>query len=195
MQQTGGKFTYSKASSDANHNQIKESVGLLELAGLVYPVTHTAANGLPLAAEMNHKHRKFLILDTGIYQRFLRLDLGQLLSSESLSQINKGSLAELFVGLELIKSAPVNHPAQLYYWQREKPGSSAEVDYVVQIQDKIVPVEVKAGTKGSMQSMFQFLLDKKQSFGIRCSMENYETYQNVKVYPLYAASKITSSPI
>lgn len=190
IQQTGGKFTYSKASRDSNHWQIKESVGLLELAGLVYPVTHTSANGLPLAAEINPKHRKYLIFDTGIYQRFLRLDIGQMITAENLEQINKGALAELFVGLELLKSAPGTNPAQLYYWQREKPGSSAEVDYVVQCNAKIVPVEVKSGTKGSMQSIFQFLSEKKYAYGIRCSMENFGTYPNVKVYPLYAVSEI-----
>jgi len=162
----------------------------LELAGLIYPITHTSANGLPLAAEMNTKYRKYLPLDTGIYQRFLRLDLRQLLAAESIAQINKGALAELFVGLEILKSAPSNYPTQLYYWQREKQGSSAEVDYIVQCNADIVPVEVKSGTKGSMQSMFQFLSEKKYEYGIRCSMENFATYQNVKVYPLYAVAQI-----
>ncbi len=190
IHQTGGKFTYSYASEQANRLQIKESMELLELAGIIYPVTHTSANGLPLAAEMNTKHRKYLIFDTGIYQRFLRLDLSQLLTAEKLEQVNKGALAELFVGLELLKSAPCTLPIQLYYWQREKQGSSAEVDYVVQCNTDIVPVEVKSGTKGSMQSMFQFLSEKEYPYGIRCSMENFGTYQNVKVYPLYGVSQI-----
>jgi len=163
---------------------------LLELAGIIYPVTHTAANGLPLAAEMNTKHRKYQPLDTGIYQRFLRLDVGQMLDTERLTQINKGALAELFVGLELLKSAPCTNPTQLHYWQREKQGSSAEVDYVVQCGADIVPIEVKSATRGSMQSMFQFLSEKNYSYGIRCSMENFGTYQNVKIYPLYAVSQI-----
>jgi predicted AAA+ superfamily ATPase len=190
IRQTGGKFTYSKASQDSNHKQIKESMELLELAGVVYPVTHTSANGLPLAAEMNTKHRKYLIFDTGILQRFLRLDLGQLLTAESLAQVNKGALAELFVGLELLKSAPSTNPTQLYYWQREKRGSISEVDYVVQCDTDVVPVEVKSGTKGAMQSMFRFLSEKDYPYGIRCSMENFGTYQNVKIYPLYAVSRI-----
>ncbi|MDR0296289.1 MAG: AAA family ATPase [Prevotellaceae bacterium] len=190
INQTGGKFTYAHASQRANRLQIKESVELLELAGIIYSVTHSSSNGLPLAAEMNTKHRKYLPLDTGIYQRFLRLDLGQLLSFESLQQVNKGTLAELFVGLELLKSAPSTNPTQLYYWQREKQGSSAEVDYVVQCNTDIVPVEVKSGTKGSMRSMAQFLSEKKYSYGIRCSMENFGMFQNIKIYPIYAASKI-----
>lgn len=147
-------------------------------------------NGLPLAAEVNAKFRKFLIFDTGIYQRFLRLDLSQLLTTESLEQINKGALAELFVGLELLKSAPCNYPIELYYWQREKTGSMAEVDYVVQCNTDIVPIEVKSGTKGSMQSMFLFLSEKSGKYGVRCSMENYGKFENIRVYPLYGVSRI-----
>ena len=188
IHQTGGKFTYTQASPHANRLQIKESVELLELAGIIYPVTHTSANGLPLAAEVNTKYRKYLILDTGIYQRFLKLDMGQLFSAESLQQVNKGALAELFVGLELLKSAPANSPIQLHYWQREKAGSSAEVDYVVQRGSDIIPIEVKSGTKGSMQSMFQFLSEKSYAYGIRSSMENFGAFQSVRIYPLYAVS-------
>lgn len=188
--QTGKKFTYSEASKESNHKQIKEAVELLILSGIVYPITHTSANGLPLAAEMNEKHRKFILFDTGIYQRFLKLDLGQIILAENFEQINKGSLAEMFVGLELIKTAPCNNPVQLFYWQREKRGSLAEVDYVVQRNNEIIPVEVKSGTKGSMQSMFRFLTEKKSKYGIRCSMENFGEFDNINIFPIYAASRI-----
>ena len=192
IEQTGGKFTYSKASNSANHLQIKECVELLEMAGLVYPVTHTSANGLPLSAQQNTKFRKYLIFDTGIYQRFLKLNLGGSFHPENIEQINKGAFAELLAGLEIMKASPVNFPLTLHYWQREKTGSNAEVDYVLQQNDNIVPVEVKANTKGSMQSMFQFLMEKGYQYGIRCSMENFGTYQNIRTYPLYAISQAVS---
>lgn len=189
IQQTGKKFTYAHASQSANHQQIKESVELLELAGIVYSVTHSSSNGIPLAAEMNIKHRKFMIFDTGLYQRFLRLDLGQLIVAETLNQINKGALAEMFVGLELMKLNSVTNPNQLFYWQREKRGSAAEVDYVIQLNSDIVPVEVKSGTKGAMQSMYRFMSEKNSSYGIRCSMENFGKFDDIKIYPLYAVSQ------
>ena len=192
IEQTGGKFTYSRASQTAHHLQIKSSVELLEMAGLVYPVTHTSANGLPLAAQQNTKIRKYLIFDTGIYQRFLKLNLGGSFSAERIEQINKGAFAELLAGLEIIKASPANFPLSLHYWQREKAGSNAEVDYVVQQNENIAPVEIKANTKGSMQSMYQFLAEKGYPFGIRSSMENFGTYGNIRVYPLYAISQIVS---
>ena len=183
--QTGQKFTSTKVATSANSMQIKESVELLKMAGLVYAATHTSANGLPLGAETNPRYQKLMILDTGIYQRFLRLDLTNLLLNEKIEQINKGALAEMFVGTELVKSQNNRLPAELYYWQREKGGSTAEVDYVIQHEQNIVPIEVKAGTKGAMQSMFLFLAEKQQPYGIRCSMENFGKFQNIKIYPLY----------
>jgi predicted AAA+ superfamily ATPase len=188
--QIGYKFVYSHASQNANHLQIKEAVELLTMAGLVYPVIHTAANGIPLGAEINIKHQKLLLFDTGILQRFLRLDLGAILLGETLEQINKGSIAELFVGLEQLKSAPATNPAQLYFWRREARNSQAEVDYVVQSGTEIVPIEVKSGTKGAMQSMHIFMGEKKLQRGVRCSLENFGKLPNIDIYPLYAAGQI-----
>jgi len=188
--QTGQKFTFSKASTSANQMQIKESIELLKMAGLVYSVTHSSANGLPLAAETNPRYRKLMIFDTGIYQRFLRLEMTNLLLEEKIEQINKGALAEMFAGTELVKSQNNRLPAELYYWQREKNGSAAEIDYLIQKGQNIVPVEVKSGTKGTMQSMFLFLAEKQQQFGIRCSMENFGEFQNIKIYPLYAVGNM-----
>jgi predicted AAA+ superfamily ATPase len=188
--QTGQKFSYSHTVTSSNQVQIKESIELLRMAGLVYTVTHTSANGLPFAAETNPRYRKLMIFDTGIYQRFLRLDLTSLLLDEKIEQINKGALAEMFVGTELVKLQNNRLPSELYYWQREKGGSTAEVDYIIQLNQEIVPVEVKAGTKGAMQSMFLFLKEKHRPYGIRCSMENFGEFQNIRIYPLYAVGNI-----
>ncbi|MDR2684656.1 MAG: ATP-binding protein [Prevotellaceae bacterium] len=189
VMQTGKKFVLSNVQQ--LHNlQIKESLELLEMAGLIYSVTHTAANGLPLGAEVNAKYRKFMLFDTGIYQRHLRLDLAQILNADNFDNISKGALAELFAANELKKAAPSNFPNELYYWRREKDGSSAEVDFVVQQGENIVPVEVKSGTKGSMQSLFLFLKEKNCKYGIRSSLENFGKFDNIMIYPLYSIGNI-----
>lgn len=194
IRQTGGKFTYKNASDTANTGQIKESLELLTLAGLVYPITHSAANGIPLGAESNPKYRKFMIFDTGIYQNLLGLTLNNFASAERLMQVNKGALAEMFVGLEMLKSLSNRSAQSLYYWQREVQGSSAEVDFVIQREQQAVPVEVKAGSRGSMQSLFLFLKEKNAPYGIRCAFENFAEYQSIKAYPLFAAGQISKEP-
>ena len=65
--QAGGKFVYTKVSQVLNTGQIKEALELLIMAGLVIPVIHSSANGIPLGAEVNPKKRKMLLLDTGVF--------------------------------------------------------------------------------------------------------------------------------
>ena len=166
--------------------QIKQVIDLLEMAGLVHGVVHSSCNGVPLGAESNNKKRKNLVFDTGIFQRILGLDVASVLLKDDFEVINKGNIAELFVGLELIKLGSCYEKKSLYYWHRESKNSQAEVDYVIQKQDQIIPIEVKAGTKGAMQSMFLFIEEKKTNYGIRFSLENFSEYDRVKVFPLYA---------
>jgi len=188
--QNSNKFVYTKATPDLNRVQVKLCLELLTMAGLIYPVTHTSANGIPLAAETNTKFRKYIVFDSGIYQRILGLELSDLLLKSDFDSINKGSIAELFVGLELMKIS--FNRSELYYWQRESKNSQAEVDYLVQKNTEILPIEVKSGTKGSMQSMFLFLNEKNIETGIRVSQENFSQYDKIKVFPIYAVANILS---
>ncbi len=187
-----GKFIYNKVNCEGNSEQVRMALNTLILAGLVYPVTHTSANGIPLGAEINEKYRRMIFLDTGILQSMLGLDLGEYLASSDMQVINRGAIAETFVGDEIVKSSPCYDPRTLFCWHREKSGSSAGVDYVVQIADKIHPIEVKSGTKGSMQSMRLFLQQKGVDYGIRTSLENFSRYDDIRVYPLYAIKNVFS---
>lgn len=190
VEQNGQKFVYSNSSPGLNRLQVKDALELLTMSGLIIPVTHSAANGIPLGAEINPKIRKFIVFDSGIFQRMLGLKLSEVLSGDDFQSINKGAIAELNVGLELIKSASCYERQVLYYWHREAKSSNAEVDYLIQRNQDILPIEVKAGTKGSMQSLYIFMEEKKIKTGIRVSQENFSVYQKIDVYPLYAVANI-----
>ena len=189
VKQAGGKFIYSKAAETSQYN-IKQAVNMLKMAGLVIPVVNCSANGIPLGAEANHKKCKMLLLDTGIFQRLLNLELSDYLFSNDFDVINKGFIAEQFVGLELIKNLSPYTLESLYFWSREKEKSQAEVDYLIQRKGKIIPIEVKSGKSGKMQSMHSFLAEKKSEYGIRTSLENFSKYDNIRVYPLYAIGNV-----
>ena len=161
VQQVGTKFTYNYTNATLNNVQIKEVLELLKMAGLIYFTTHTASNGIPLGAEINPKKRKIIPFDTGIFQRIIGLDTGVLLIEDEFSIINKGNVAEMHVGLELLKNKSCYENGNLFYWHREAKNSQAEVDYVIQKNYDIIPIEVKSGTKGAMQSMFKFLEEKQ----------------------------------
>ncbi len=190
VEQNGHKFVFSKAVPDVNHLQIKDALELLTMAGLIMPITHSAANGIPLGAEINPKMRKYIVFDAGIYQRINGLQIADILLGNDFKSINRGAIAELNVGLDFIKSGLCYQRHTLYYWHREAKSSNAEVDYLLQIGDKILPVEVKAGTKGSMQSMKLFMDTRKSEKGIRISQENFSAFENIEIYPLYAVSNL-----
>lgn len=188
--QTGNKFTYSYPESTLNHAQVKEAIRLLTQAGIIYPVIHSSGNGIPIGAESNLKKIKYLIYDTGIYQRVMGLDIGDIMIQSHWEMVNKGNIAELFVGLELIKSIDPYEQNHLYYWHRESRGSQAEVDYLIQKGNHILPLEVKSGIKGSMQSLYLFLSEKKVPLGYRLSLENFNLMDNIQVLPLYAVGSV-----
>ena len=138
VKQMGNKFVFSTATQDFSHYHIKQALEMLKMAGLVIPVVHTSATGLPLGADINPKKQKMLLLDTGILQRLQDLNLADILLSSDFSLVNKGSIAEMYTGLELIKNSSCYIPQQLYFWQREQKNNHAEVDYVIQQDEKII---------------------------------------------------------
>ena len=190
VRQAEGKFIYERAAVQASNAQIKQALDLLVMAGLVYPITHSAANGIPLGAEINTKHQRFILLDTGLIQHILDLDIAQIFIANNFQTVNRGAIAEIFVGLELIKCSSCYNPLSLYCWQREKRQANAQIDFIIQQGEQIIPIEVKAGTTGKMQSLHIFLNEKKLEYGIRTSLENFAQYDKIKVYPLYAIGNI-----
>ena len=190
--QAGNKFKFSNVSQ-GNTQAHKDALELLIKAGLAYKICHTSARGLPLAAQVNRKKFKILIFDTGIYQRILGLDLSEYIISDFASLINKGNLSEIFVGLELIANGSAYTHPEIYYWHREARSSNAEVDYVISHRNVIIPIEVKAGTKGQMQSLYVFLNDRNMEKGIRISHENFADYGKIKTIPIYAMKKFNSN--
>ena len=191
--QAGNKFKYSNIESSSKSQDLKEALDLLLQAGLAYKIYHSSAQGLPLGAQINIKKFKVILFDIGLHQRLLGLDLRNYLLSENFQGINKGNMAEIFVGLELMCTSPVYLSPQLFYWHREVRGSNSEIDYLIQQEENVIPVEVKAGTKGQMQSMYIFLKSHKSKYGIRISLENFAEYEKIKVIPLYAVYKINGS--
>ncbi len=190
IKQNGGKFIYSKVGNLSNPAQAKEALDLLEMAGLVHKVFHTSGQGIPIAAEVNYKKFKAFLHDTGVFLQNTGIKLSEFLVAGNIDMLNKGNLAELFVATELVKYTNVHQRAQLYYWHREKRGSSAKIDFLIEHKNRIIPVEVKSGRSGKMQSMNLFLNEKKAQKGIRISLENFSKYGKIEVVPLYAISNL-----
>ncbi len=85
--------------------------------------------------------------------------------------INNGGMAEQLAGQLLRTLTPAYIPASVYYWQRGKKGSEAEIDYIIQHENQIIPIEVKAGTTGTLKSLHQFMKEKKKITAIRINSD------------------------
>ena len=188
--QASGKFKYSSVGSESSTLALKDALHLLVQAGLAYRVIHTHARGIPLGAQVDDKKFKVLLFDIGIHQRLLGLDVPGYLTANSIDLVNRGSLAEVFTGLELIGNHPPHMKPALYYWHREARGSNAEVDYVIQQGADIVPIEVKAGTRGQMQSLYRFMSERGLQNGVRVSLENFAQYDRIQAVPMYAVRRL-----
>ena len=185
----GRKFKYSAISKDIRARDLKQPLLDLAKAGIHSQVFSTHANGYPLAAEQDLETFKLLALDIGLLLHWMgaKLDVS---SPEDFFFVNEGALAEQFVGQELLRLLPFEVTPRLHHWIREKKGSEAEVDYVIELAGKVVPVEVKSGATGRMRSLHQFLLDKGSEFGVRVSEAPLTKNEKILSVPFYLVSQL-----
>lgn len=205
--QIGQKLTYTKISDGYRASQYQEALRLLTLAGIVTPVVSTSANGLPLDAEADERRMKYLMLDTGLLLSILQLDgaaakeITRLIMTGAPQDIvNKGSITEMVAGLEMMRYQEPIQRQRMFYW--EKSGKSiAEVDYLAVRHSRVLPIEVKAGTQGGMKSLWMFMREKHLTEAVRCSLENFGSFdytdpedsdavRHVRICPLYALSQL-----
>lgn len=207
--QITNKFVCAQAS-DQKTDKVREALELLIMAGLLIPATRTSGNGLPLGDNADEAYRKILLLDSGLTLRLLNMSLGSIqhitqsiMTDTETDLVNKGNLSEMIAGLEIVKNMPSNMRHELYYWVRAEKNSIAEVDYLEPYHGEVLPIEIKAETQGGMKSLWILMREKKLHNALRCSLENFGSFdyvdtqdngaiRHVDIYPLYAMSQ---SPI
>jgi len=169
--QLGSKFILTRVDEAIRSYQIKKALDLLSMARVVSKVQYTAGNGLPLAAEINEKFFKVIFVDIGLVSSML--GLGRMHETEARDLVfqNKGALAEQFVGQQLRFALAAQNISALFYWQR-MAGRQGEIDYIIQRGNRVLPIEVKSGSKGTMKSLHQFMYDKKLKVAVRFDLNN-----------------------
>jgi predicted AAA+ superfamily ATPase len=161
------KFVYSHVNPAGRHESIKQALHLLLKARLCHKVLSVSANGIPLAAEVNAKIFKIILIDVGLVSTMLGLKLHQFNNIEDILVVNKGALAEQVIGQLLRLLSPYYIDPELYYWNRESANSSAEIDYLIQDNQRLIPIEVKSGAQGKLRSLHQFMSEKPWKLAIR----------------------------
>ena len=153
----GQKFIYTRVNPSIQIQSIKHALDLLCKARICYRIMGSHANGVPLAAEMQEKYLKIIFLDVGLCSAALGLSLDELYQSEELLLVNNGGISEQVVGQILRTITPPYIEPTLYYWHREEKGSTAEIDYVIQHRNMVLPLEVKTGSTGGLKSLHLFM--------------------------------------
>ena len=187
----GDKTVFSRIDPDARTYQIKSAFDVLVMARVVIKVLNSTGAGLPLSSGASEKHFKSIFLDVGLMQRILEVDYAEWQRSGSILDSHRGSIAEQFVGQELINRDGDQEDAELFFWHRSTTGAQAEVDYLCEGVGHAVPVEVKSSAAGHLRSMHQFLITfPKIPGGIKCSLDPFGKQGKIISVPLYAADRI-----
>lgn len=161
------KFVYSEVNPQVQVPAIKQALDLLAQARICHKVLSTNAEGLHLEAGANAKYVKVILLDVGLCSAALGLSLNQLQNSNELDLVNKGGIAEQLTGQLLRTLYPLYTDPIIHYWARSEKGASAEVDYVMQHGNEVIPIEVKAGSAGAMKSLHLYMAEKKFKKAVR----------------------------
>lgn len=185
----GHHIKYTNIHSETKAADIKAALWNLEKAGLLYKVHATAASGFPLGAQIKENQFKTYYVDIGLAQNVCGLHQDILMAGD-IQQINAGSMAEQLVFQELTAySDPFTKP-DFFYWARQEKNSSAEVDFLLPIDARTIPIEVKAGKTGRLKSLQLFLNEKRASFGVRISSNDLEVETRILSVPFYLINRL-----
>ncbi len=149
--------------SNYRSREAGESLRTLEQAMLLHLLAPTTSTEIPLIPD-RRKSPKLLFLDIGLIN-FTAGIQGHYFEYPDLYSFYRGRIAEMIVGQELIAADPGHHKP--VFWVREKRQAPAEVDYVLQHGSLAVPIEVKAGAKGTLKSLHQYINRCPHGFAVR----------------------------
>ena len=149
-------------------------------AGLIYKATKIDKTQSPLKAYIEQSNFKIYLNDVGLLSTLSEVEYKDILINEN--NIFKGALTENYVAQTLKTGG-----RELYYF---KPNQNMEIDFVVNIENKVIPIEVKSGTHVKANSLKAYIQKYQPDYGIRVSNRNFGMNNNILSVPLYATHLI-----
>jgi len=178
------KFIYGILKEGARAKEFELAIQWLLDCGLLYRCFRITKPYMPLSAYLDLSSFKLFHNDVGLLAAMAKLPLKTILDGNAIFTEFKGALTEQFVIQQLL----FHEENDVYYWANE--NSTVEVDFVIQNEEEIVPIEVKSGTNVKSFS-FRFFCDKfKPTKAIRTSLAEYKQEEWMTNVPLYAISSI-----
>jgi predicted AAA+ superfamily ATPase len=178
------KFIYGVIKEGARAKEFELAIQWLLDCGLLHQCFRISKPGMPLSAYQDLSAFKLYHNDVGLLGAMAKLPLKTILDGNAIFTEFKGALTENFVIQQLL----LNDENDIYYWANE--NSTAEVDFVIQNEEEIIPIEVKSGTNIKSVS-FKFFYEKyKPAKAIRTSLADYKQEEWMINLPLYAINLI-----
>ena len=172
------KFQYKVVQKGGSATLFGESIDWLESAGIVLKCQKTTQGLMPIAAYADLSDFKLYMADVGLLTMKSGLAYQTILSTIEQDNSFLGALAENYVAQQF----KANH-IPLFYWKND---NTAEVDFVLQTDNGILPVEVKKGKRNKAISMNLFAKKYNSPYSIRISQKHFGFDNNIKAVPLYA---------
>jgi hypothetical protein len=177
------KFQYKVVQKGGNAKIFGTAIEWLVFSGVVLKCQKNEKALMPLAAYTDLSSFKLYMADTGLLTMKSGLAYQTVLSNLETNNMFLGALAENFVAQEL---ASKNYP--LFYWESK---GIAEIDFLIQDGEKVIPVEVKSGIHTRSRSLSLFVKKYKPDYGIRISSKNFGFENKIKSIPLYAVYNLS----
>ena len=171
------KFIFSQIKKSWRAKDLEDALEWLIRAGIVYKIENIEKPYLPVSAYANHAYFKLYMSDVGLLRRMANLPSSVFFDKTDNYREFKGAMAENFVCCELKRIYEEN----IYYWTAEGSGR-AEVDFIVQDDVHIIPIEVKAGTAKHARSLGQYCKKFNPEKTVMTSLD----YDKENILPLYA---------
>jgi predicted AAA+ superfamily ATPase len=172
-------------NSNYKSREMGEALKLLEKAMLIYLLYPSSSVRPPLLPNIK-KSPRLQVLDTGMLNYFAGFQK-DLFVSGRIDSVYQGKIAEHIVGQELlaVQTSPL---FKLHFWNRDKKQSNAEVDFLIQYEGLLIPVEVKSAATGRLRSLHQFMDRTPHRYAVRIYSGRVEINQvktlNGKAYSL-----------
>ena len=174
------KFTYGNLKKGARAREFELAIEWLTNAGIIHKVNRCKKPGFPLIAYAVLSDFKLFLLDVGLLAAMGKLDIYTLINEQSLFEEFKGALTEQYV-LQQLKSID---QLPIYYWSAE--NATAEIDFLIQYQNFIIPIEVKAAENLKAKSLKTYHQKFNPEISIRTSLSDYRKEDWLVNLPLYA---------
>lgn len=170
------KFQYSKVKAGARARDYESSINWLISSRMIFKCNNVIKCEKPLKAFLNNDVFKLYLSDVGILSYLLEISYKDLEFDEKF--MYRGVIAENYVANEFLRNS-----LSLYYWNS---GNKAEVDFILNLDDKIIPVEVKSSNNNQAKSLKVYIDKYDPNYSIRISSKNFGFENNIKSVPLYA---------